>query len=282
MMGKLLFMVVRRLHGAAMVRMILVSRRDEVSMAVGRRLIESFGFREEGEGLYMREGILLYIIDRSHLEADSVGEGLGAELVVVASVHRSEAGVKALLTHPTGNWGEEAEYGGRPHTLSATSAKALYTALHALKEEADRLGLKDWRVGMEATHHGPRTDAPLIYVEAGGRPGEKPDEKAVEAVAAACLAAAEGGVETPEAVVGFGGTHYAPTFTRLALRGDYAVGHICPKYAMPVDPKMVRQAFEKTVERPRKALIDWKGVPSEPKHRLVETLNQLGIPWEKV
>ena len=265
-----------------MVKMILVSRLDKVSMAVGDMLIESFGFKEEGEGLYMRGDTILYMVDRSHLEADSVGEGLGAELVVVASVHRSEAGVKALLTHPTGNWGASADYGGKPYTLSATSATALYTALHTLREEADQLGLEDWRVGMEATHHGPRTDAPLIYVEAGGSPGEPPPGRAIEAVAAACLAAAEKRVKAPEPAVGFGGTHYAPTFTRLALRGDYSVGHICPKYAMPVEPRMIRQAFEKTVERPRRALIDWKGIPSKPKHMLVETLGNLGIDWEKV
>ena len=264
-----------------MVGMILVSRRDEVSMAVGQMLIDSFGFREEGEGLYMREDMLLYVIDRSHLEADGVGEGLGAELVVVASIHRSEAGVKALLTHPTGNWGGEASYGGRPYTLSATSASALYNALHTLRDEADKLGLSDWKVGMEATHHGPRTDTPLIYVEAGGSPGEKPPEKAVEAVAAACVAAFERKDWAPEPAVGFGGTHYAPTFTRLALRGEYSIGHICPKYALPVEPPMIRQAFEKTVEKPRIALIDWKGVQSEPRRRLVETLEKLGIEWVK-
>lgn len=260
-------------------RVIVASRADGVSMAVAELLRESYGFKEVSEMVWRRRAVDLEVISEKHIYAEGLGERLGAGLVVVASSHRSEAGVKALLTHPTGNWGEDARYGGRPRTLSATSAQALYTALRSLAEEADKLGLKEWRVGLEVTHHGPATGKPLLFVEAGGPPGEVPERRVLEALASACLAAAELRLRPPPPALGFGGTHYAPTFTRLALKEELSFGHMCPKYAMPIGAEMVAQAVEKTVEKPRLAVIDWKGVPSEHRRRLIDTLQKLGLEY---
>jgi len=260
---------------------IVASEADAVSMAVAHLLQESYGFRESSERTFTRGDVTLKIIREKHIHAEGLGERLGAELVVVASSHRSEAGVKALLTHPTGNWREEAAYGGRPETLSATSATALYTALHTLRDEADRLRLHEWRVGLEVTHHGPATNVPLIFIEAGGPAGEVPNRRVLEALASACIAAAELRFKPIEPSLGFGGTHYAPTFTRLALKGERSFGHMCPKYALPIGIEMIRQAVEKTLERPRVAVIDWKGVPSAERKKLIRLLERVGLEWVK-
>ena len=265
-----------------MVGVIVASRMDEVSMAVAEILKECYDFREVDENLYRSHGVELRIIEEKHVYADGLGEDWGADLLVVASSHRSEAGVKALLTHPVGNWGPRAELGGVPKTLSATSAKALYTSINFLREEADRLGLKDWRVGLEVTHHGPRTDVPLIFVEAGGPPDEIPERRALEAVASTCFRVAERRLSPDLVAVGFGGGHYAPTFTRLSLERHMGFGHMCPKYAMPVDVEVIRQAFEKTVEKPRLAILDWKGLKSDHRRMLLEVFDSLGIEWMKV
>ena len=265
-----------------MVGVIVASRMDEVSMAVAEILKECYDFREVDENLYRSHGVELRIIEEKHVYADGLGEDWGADLLIVASSHRSEAGVKALLTHPVGNWGAKAELGGAPKTLSATSAKALYTSINFLREEADRLGLTDWRVGLEVTHHGPRTDVPLIFVEAGGPPDEIPERKVLEAVASTCFRVAERRLSPDLVAVGFGGGHYAPTFTRLSLERHMGFGHMCPKYAMPVDVEMIRQAFEKTVEKPRLAILDWKGLKSDHRRTLLEVFDSLGIEWVKV
>ena len=264
------------------VGVIVASRMDEVSMAVAEILKECYDFREVDENLYRSHGVELRIIEEKHVYADGLGEDWGADLLIVASSHRSEAGVKALLTHPVGNWGPRAELGGAPKTLSATSAKALYTSINFLREEADRLGLTDWRVGLEVTHHGPRTDVPLIFVEAGGPPDEIPERRALEAVASTCFRVAERRLSPDLVAVGFGGGHYAPTFTRLSLERHMGFGHMCPKYAMPVDVEMIRQAFEKTVEKPRLAILDWKGLKSDHRRMLLEVFDSLGIEWMKV
>ena len=250
-------------------------------MLVAEHLISSYGFEEISSSLYRRSDILLKLIDEKHIYADGLGEDLEVDLVIVASSHRSEAGVKALLTHPVGNWGSEARMGGSPRTLSATSARALYTSLNLLKLEAEGLRLDDWRVGLEVTHHGPRTCKPLIFVEAGGPSQQIHDRRVIEAIASVCVGVAESRLEADRVAVGFGGGHYAPTFTRLSLKRGYAFGHICPKYAMPIDEKMVEEAFRKTIEHPRLAVIDWKGVKGAERSQLIELIEDLGYEWEK-
>ena len=265
-----------------MVSVIVTSKMDEISMKVAEILKDCYGFKEVDENLYRMHGIELRIIEEKHVYADGLGEDWNADLLIVASSHRSEAGVKALLTHPVGNWGSKAELGGSPKTLSATSAKALYTSINFLKGEADRLGLTDWRIGLEVTHHGPRTNIPLIFVEAGGPPDQIPERKALEAVASTCFRVAKQRSNPDLVAVGFGGGHYAPTFTRLSLEKRIGFGHMCPKYAMPIDEEMIKQAFEKTVEKPRLAVLDWKGLKSDHRKMLLEIFDLLGVEWMKV
>ncbi|MCD6235439.1 MAG: hypothetical protein J7J94_00360, partial [Thaumarchaeota archaeon] len=260
-------------------RVIVASKADPTSIEIAKRIIEIHGFQEIGPDLYRRREILLKLIEEKHIYRDGLCEELNPELAIVASAHKSEAGIRALLTHPVGNWGNEAAAGGRPRTLSPTSAAALYTSLHALQKQASELKLDEWRVGLEVTHHGPATKTPLIFVEAGGPPDELPEEKALEAVAQACVEVAESRLSAPDAAIGFGGGHYAPSFTRLALNGEYALGHMCPKYAMPVDREMIIQALEKTVEKPRIAVLDWKGLKSDMRRELINVLEDLSVEW---
>ncbi len=250
-------------------------------MKIAEILLESYSFQQPEPNLYRKGDVLLKIIEEKHVYRNGLGEELSPELVIVASSHKSEAGIRALLTHPVGNWGEETSVGGLPRTLSFTSAAALYTSLHALMKQASALRLDDWRVGLEVTHHGPATRVPTIFVEAGGPPNELPEERALEAVAHACMEIAEAPLNAPTPAIGFGGGHYAPSFTRLALGGEYSFGHMCPKYAMPIDREMILQAFEKTVEKPKVAVLDWKGLKAEMRKAIISVLEELGVEWLK-
>jgi len=260
-------------------KLIVASEADSTSRLVAEILIESYGFKLAGGKLYRMGEIFLKLISERHIYADGLAEDLAPELLVVASSHRSEAGKRALLTHPVGNWGEEALMGGLPRTLSPTSASALYTALHSLREKSSDLGLEGWSVGLEVTHHGPATGVPIIFVEAGGPPDEVPERKALEVVASACFNACRSSEAIPPAAIGFGGGHYAPSFTRLALSREYSFGHMCPKYAMPIDRDLIIQALEKTIENPSIAVLDWKGLKSRDREIIISALRDLGVEW---
>jgi len=270
-------------------KMILCSTKDTASMNVRKQLIEKFGFKETDKTLfnhrvYEKDDISLITLDTLHIFADEEMKSLTAELIVVASRHVSEAEVKALLAHPVGNWGEEARYGGRPNTLTPTSAHALYVAVSKLKEKTEEFGINDCQIGMEATHHGPYSESPLLFIELGSTEKEWNDEKLAEIVAEACIAACEyeKAANKPEAAIGFGGGHYAPKFTPLVLRGEKAFGHVAAKYGFPMRRETIEQAFKRTVERPKLAYIDWKGIKSEYRHELLTVIEEKGYEYVRV
>lgn len=250
-------------------------------MLVRRYLVETLGFEPVmagGREVLRGRGISAVVVDALHLRlSEEEIRGLGAELVVVASTHRSESGVKALTTHATGNWTEDADMGGKPRALSFTMAGAVRAAFDALRrgvEANSRLG--GWWVGLEVTHHGPYSPVPLIYVEFGGPVEARIDEAAAAVVAEACIEACSS-APSRSAAIGVGGGHYAPSFTRLMSGGEYDFGHILPKYALPDGIELLGQAFERVADGCRLAVLDWKGIQGEFRGHVLNKLEQLGV-----
>ena len=83
-------------------KLIVASEADSTSRLVAEILIENYGFKLAGGKLYRMGEIFLKLISERHIYADGLAEDLAPELLVVASSHRSEAGKRALLTHPVG------------------------------------------------------------------------------------------------------------------------------------------------------------------------------------
>lgn len=262
-------------------RFILISRADSSSMLVGKCLVERFGFepvREGGVELLRGRLVSAAVIDKHHLYlSEEEILGLNADLIVVASSHRSESGTKALTTHATGNWTDDVSMGGRQRALSLTLAGAIRAAYNTLRLRAEESSsLRDWWVGLEVTHHGPYSPVPMVYVEFGGPVEARADERAAEAVAEACIEAC---LARPSrsAAIGVGGGHYAPTFNRLMSLGEYDFGHILPKYWIPEALDLLGEAVRSVVDGCNVAVIDWKGVQGQHRGLLVERLQQLGV-----
>jgi len=263
-------------------RGIIISKIDSISMGVAQILIESFDFKLNG-GVYRRGDIEIHFIDEKHIYAEMIGEKLGVDLAVFPSSHKSERGIQAFLTHPVGNWKDEALYGGLPRKLSKTSGLMLRNSLQTLMEEVDRLHIYGWDIRLEVTHHGPYTETPSIFVEVGGGDNFNPTSRELEVVATASYRAATTDIRKDEEVaIGFGGGHYAPTFTKLVASGEYILGHMCPKYALPIDEVMVKEAVEKNVEKTTYALIDWKGISSDHRKELLSMLERHGLEITRV
>ena len=228
---------------------VVVSKRDPASVLIGEYLIEKY-FRKTEKAfgnyhVFEYENADLIIIDSEHIYADWLGERYPSDLYIVASRHSAESGIPCLTVHTTGNWGD-ALYGGKSRTLSYAPAQHMLSALKYL----ERRKPEGFSVSYEVTHHGPTLDAPVMFVEVGSSPEQWENEEAVAVVAEAIVASLK--PESAEVAVGFGGGHYAPRFTRFALKDNIAFGHIIPKYAFnSVDEEMVRQAVEKTVPEPR-------------------------------
>ncbi|MBD3388234.1 MAG: hypothetical protein GF416_04070 [Candidatus Altiarchaeales archaeon] len=263
-------------------KLILYSQEDLAGSNIARILVNSHGFSESGEYYYgspihKKKDVLL--IGTHTSVRDLVEIPFDPEVCLVASRHRSDSGKPTLTCHATGNYGR-ADLGGRENTLQLTHAHYLREALLMLKDRKREYDL-GYDVTLEVTHHGPTgLPFPLLFVEVGSSAVEWSSLEACNAVSETIYDLMFSSFEAKTPAIGFGGPHYAPNFT-LATR-KYAIGHIMPKHAMESLTKtMVEEMIEKTLPRAELAIIDWKGLRSKERNRLVELLDELGVSWIK-
>ncbi len=222
--------------------------KDPASVKIGEYLIENYfektdkTFRERPVFKYGNADLI--VIDTEHIYADWLAAEYPSDLYIVLSRHSSKSGEPTLTVHTTGNWGD-ALYGGQSRTLSMAPAQNMLSAL----EEIKRRAIPGFQVSYEVTHHGPTLNTPIMFVEVGSTEEQWENEEAAAVIGEAALAALQ--PRDVPAAIGIGGGHYAPRFTKIALKKGIAFGHMIPKYAFPfVDEYMIRQAIEKTVPRP--------------------------------
>jgi D-aminoacyl-tRNA deacylase len=133
----------------------------------------------------------------------------------------------------------------------------------------------------EATHHGPLTENPSLFVELGGSEGVIKSEKHAKILATAVADSLHKKPAYEKVAVGIGGLHYSAKFTKLALNGKYAFSHIMSKhYISNLD--MLKYAFERSDVRAEFALIEWKSIKAMDREAIVRELNVLGIDYAKV
>jgi len=205
-----------------------------------------------------------------------------AQLILFISRHSSQSGKPTLSVHVPGNFAE-AELGGLPRQVSIAPATAMQTALKALNHIKTEKGL-EYEVTYECTHHGPSLRVPTMFVELGSSPKQWQDTEAADVVGQAAIEAATSfGDLDNRAVLGIGGMHYNQKFTTMALNGEAAFGHMIPKYALPqIDVEMLRQCRERTWEKVDTAILDWKGIKSEDKPKLMGSLAEISLKIQKV
>ncbi len=236
--------------------------------------------------------------DFLYLEKEDVPE---ADLLIIPSTHKSAANKKSLTIHATGNFGN-ADYGGEPKKLNPTNPEAIAIGLRSMAKQVSgnrqqgsytnpdtRSLIPDTRyeVCLEVTHHGPTLKTPLVFIEIGSTEKEWGNEEAGKVIANAMKEIIEylkPSTSNPKPLtnyIGFGGPHYAPSFTKKLIENeDIAIGHILPKYQQDnVTKDIIQQMLAGSTAK--KAVFDWDGMNSEPRNKAVEILDELGISWCK-
>ncbi len=251
---------------------IVVSRADSASEHIGERLLELDDWTADedstrhdaaGGGTYYRtDGFELREFDGLHIELDDPSDAFSEppDFLAFVSRHSGETG-RLLTAHVTGNFGP-APYGGEPETLSRAAPGAAKRVVDALAEHAP----EGYEVGIECTHHGPTdVSVPSLFVELGSDDPQWADPEAARAVARAVLdlrgtgarygTDSDAGSDTgdrPRHVVGFGGGHYAPRFTRIVRETEWAVGHVGADWALgemgapEANRDVIEQAFARS------------------------------------
>lgn len=195
--------------------------------------------------------------------------GLGSDLIIFASKHRSKDGRQILTVHPTGNT-TEAKFGGNPMELAQAAPQAMrsiYLSLKALTKN------EDFQTTLESTHHGPSDlSTPSLFVEIGSSEVEWVNPVAGRIVANAILTLDD---EDVPVGVGFGGNHYAPRQTKLLEETKVTFGHIFPNHKLDdLDEALINMAFDRSCAD--FAYFDRKSMSAKQRNRLGSIIEGLG------
>ena len=262
---------------------IIVSTVDTVGLNVKQRLLENFDFKEtekefDGNVIYSSEEFELITIEKLQIFADYVNE-IDAEVLIFASRHSSEKGTPSLTAHCIGNWGPKAEMGGKPRTLVPAVPSLMKNYLQGLQKQKEEKKL-EYDIVAEVTHHGAFLTKPSIYIEIGSSEKQWKDENAALALAETIMQNTEFG--DYKTAIGIGGPHYQLEFTKLMLKTDYAIGHICPKYAVEFfDAEMLNKSISSSMEPVQEIVLDYKGLGTE-KQRIKEIVESQDLPVKRI
>ncbi len=265
--------------------LIVASKRDTAAQNIVLELVRMKGFQRASVApgdLLQKGDVYLKLVESDGIYTDNLGVDAKFDAVIFASRHRSESGEPALTVHWTGNSTGQADFGGKPKSLSFADPPRLRAALLALDEEREALKL-NYVVTLEATHHGPtELGVPTLFVEVGSTEKEWNDSQAAAAASEAIWKAATAPA-SGKAAVGFGGGHYCNKHCIATRKDGFAFGHILSKYFFEdYDEEIVRMAFNRTLGESRTAVIDWKGIRGAERSKLIETLKRMDIEIVRV
>lgn len=155
---------------------------------------------------------------------------------VVLSRHSAESGKPSLTTHTPGNPWNRSDVGGKPWEIPPSNPVLMWYILQELRRYSNEYSLQGYDICYEVTHHGPTSiSKPITFIELGSSEKEWGDSRAQKVIALASVSAIEKTEHLqPSCIVtvGFGGTHYAPLFTRRAFEKNECYGHMVPNYVI--------------------------------------------------
>ena len=287
-----IYHLLRLTRRAQNIILLVASNKDIASLNIAKQIISHYPFEKSTANFQENPVYQASIADREVKLVTLSEESIYAQnltdffhnlqLIVFISRHSSVSGTPTLSVHTPGNLGE-AELGGFPRQVSISPANAMKNALKTMMQFKEEMQL-EYEVSYECTHHGPSLGVPAMFTELGSSLKQWNDHGAAEVVAHAAMEAISNFDESKaRAVLGIGGPHYNAKFTRVALEDELAFGHIIPKYAIPhVDIEILKQCVDKTLEKVELAVLDWKGIKSGYKSKLVEMLKEVNVTFKKV
>ncbi|MFH1695674.1 MAG: D-aminoacyl-tRNA deacylase [Candidatus Micrarchaeota archaeon] len=269
---------------------IIVSKTDPAGLNISNHLIKEFNFEKteksfDSNPIYSfsaektKQEFSLIFIEQKQVFADYLNE-LETDLFVFASKHSSESKTPTLSVHPIGNF-SSADLGGKPKTLIPTSSLVLKNFFLNLVKNAKSNSFP-WPVLLEQTHHGPFLSKPTVFIEIGSSEEQWSDEKAGKILAQTIMNSFENFNPNFKTALGVGGTHYCPEFSKIEERTEIALSHILSKYYIDaVDLSLFKQMIEKTSEKTDLVLLDWKGLISEQRKKIISFCKELNLEYRR-
>ncbi|MHA1754719.1 MAG: D-aminoacyl-tRNA deacylase [Candidatus Odinarchaeia archaeon] len=237
---------------------------------------ENYGYLRGLKGKINGNDFMIYQIQESIIDFKIPKINEKIDLIICASKHASRSGIPVLSTHTPGNF-SSAEFGGESEKLAFSYPLGLKKALIKLKEVSEEFKL-DYQVCYEVTHHGPTHPYPIQFIEVGSSKKEWNDPQAISAASKAVIFTIKNFSKNGEFGIGVGGGHYAPSFTKIGLETDIKIGHIIPKYHVRnLSEKMFKMTVRSNVGECKWVILDWKGIQSKYRKKIVEWASKLDI-----
>ena len=226
-----------------------------------------------------------YLVDEGIIHTENLDlEKINSfDFIIFASKHVSESKEKTLSVHAPGNW-RSADFGGEPGKACKSSALFMKQAFEKIHENMLQYNLREYKLTLEATHHGPLIEKPCVFIEIGSTETEWGDRRVGFIVAKAIFETLKNFKVNPynEIAIAIGGPHYCPNFNKIQLSSNIAISHVISQYAFPFTEEMIKEAIEKTDEEIDFVLLDWKGLGSaEQRQKIIEILDGLYINYKK-
>jgi len=242
--------------------LIIASKQDPAGLNIANNILEHYDFVKVDDDIYEHSSsdAKLIIIGKRTIFSDHIEERYdNVEANFFITRHSSAKGVNTLSTHSPGNF-YEAMHGGVEGKLCPSNPIAQKIALRSLFRQQMETGI-DYQVSLEATHHGPLTSVPTTFFEVGSRIEQWKDPRAGEIVANATMEALDFPNRDYPIALGIGGGHYPKKLSEVMNGTEWAIGHIIPKYAFPIDKDIIKRTFEKNGGGDT-VIFDWKGTPN--------------------
>ncbi len=195
------------------------------------------------------------------------------ELIIMPSQHRSLKNIRSLTVHAAGNF-DSNDYGGMKNRMTPFDAKYARGVLLNIRKYAGGL---NFEVTYEATHHGPYSENPLVFVEIGSSDSEYNDKEVGYIMARAIYESFD---EDAPVYCGIGGMHYSSKFTKMAVEGGVAIGHIASKYRFSsINRESLMEMYQKTIDA-EGFLIETKSFDSAQRNALKRLLDSTSISYK--
>lgn len=228
--------------------------------------------------MVLRDGVFhgkyydLVVIPTPAISADWLSGRYSYDGYVFLSKHAAVSGDLALTCHSTGNF-SAAEFGGSPRRVAVPMPHLQKTYLQRLKRHQSEF--PEFDVTIEATHHGPTDlDKPSIFIEIGTTEKQWTDIHLCQSISDIVHDALSSPIpdESPVAIC-FGGSHYPAKFNEELLSGRHALGTVIPKHAIDhLDSDLFSHIMAQNALA-TVALLDWKGMNSAHKHKVLNLLD---------
>ncbi len=261
---------------------LIYSKRDLTASNAMASLFKKYDLEEDENHRCMLDKVSFIGIEEELIHYEKV-DSEGFDILYMVSRHKSSAGIASFTTHATGNFTKDASLGGMPKQLSVSAPAEMLSVLKHMPNTIPEI-----QKTYEATHHGPLLNTPSLFVEVGGN-----DEITSRPYIIALLgdlaydSIKDEDVGYEKIAIGIGGNHYPSKFYKKSMESNYAFGHIMSRHSFHNKDgtdnfDMIPLAIERSRLEVEVAILDWKGMNSNERTKVINTLNEFGLDYERV